>query len=142
MNTLVSNIKVEDVPKPEARAFKAIGLVGEVESREVRNGYVQVTIPLAYRLAETDQSDRTFYARINIKPEWLQPGFTATTTNEQISYNINVRKLMRGLFTGAGITEGEMDFNVLQGRTVGFGTKTQKNDPSRLEVSYFFTPKV
>lgn len=141
MNTLVSNIKVEDVPKPEAFPFKAIGVVGEVESREVRNGYTQVTIPLAYRLKETDQSDRTFYARINIKPEWLEPGFTAATTNEQISFNINVRKLMRGLFTGAGITEGTMDFNTLQGRMVGFGTKLQKDDPSRLEVSYFFTPR-
>ena len=72
----------------------------------------------------------------------LPPGFTATTTNEQISFNINVKKLMRGLFTGAGITEGNMDFNTLQGRMVGFGTKLQKDDPSRLEVSYFFTPKV
>lgn len=141
MNTLVSNIKVEDVPKPEAFPFKAIGVVGEVESREVRNGYTQVTIPLAYRLKETDQSDRTFYARINLKQEWLLPGFTATTTNEQISFNINVKKLMRGLFTGAGITEGTMDFNTLQGRMVGFGTKLQKDDPSRLEVSYFFTPR-
>lgn len=150
MNELTSNLRIEDVPKQEARPFDALGVIGAVETKEVSNGYTQVVVPLSYRLSANDATDRTFYARFNIKPHWLTAEFTqqvvtSPTTidpKELIQYNINIKGLLRGLFTGAGIEEGAMDFRSLTGRLVGFRTKTQKNNPDRLEVARFFRPKV
>jgi hypothetical protein len=146
-NTLISRINIEDVPSQEARTFKAVGLIGEIEVKEVANGYLQVAVPLTYRLHSDDTQDRQFTARFNLRPEWLTPEYSAkvksgnVTESERIQYNINVKGLLKGLFTGAGVTAGSMDFNLLTGRTVGFKTRNRRNDPSRLDVSYFFPVK-
>lgn len=144
---VLGQIKIEDIDAKEARAFKAVGVIGTVETREVNGGYTQVAVPLAYRLSAADQQDRTFVARFNLKPEWLTPQYEskvkqgAINGSEAIQYNINVRGLLRGLFTGAGISKGQMDFSALNGKQVGFRTKPRKDDPSRLDIAAFFGPR-
>lgn len=146
--TTIGRIKIEDVDTKEARAFKTIGMIGNVEAREVSNGYTQITVPLTYRLSTSDKQDRTFVARFNIKEEWLTPEFDrkvkagTVTSSEAIQYNINVRGLLKGLFTGAGIKEGDFDYARLSNKMVGFRTKPRKDDPSRLDIGAFFTPAV
>lgn len=144
--TLLGNVRIEDVPSQAAKSFKAVGVIGEIETREIANGYVQVTVPLSYRLNPND-ADKMFYARWNLRPEWLTPEFVSrvksgeVSGSEKIQYDINVSGLLKGLFTGAGITEGGFDFNLLPGKLVGFKTKNRKDDPSRLDISFFFKPK-
>lgn len=142
----MGRIKIEDVESKEARAFKAVGQIGQVEAREVSNGYTQVSVPLTYRLSPQDTTNRNFVARFNFKEEWLTPEYTrkikagTVTGTEAIQYTINVRGLLRGLFTGAGISEGDFDYSRLSGKIVGFRTKPRKDDPSRLDIGAFFTP--
>lgn len=142
--TVMGTINIEDVPTQEARGFKAIGVIGNVEAREVANGYTQIAVPLSYRLTPQDQHDRQFTARFNIKQEWLTPEYLdrvrsgSLPNNELIQYNINVKGLLKGLFTSAGVAQGSLDFTNLAGRVVGFRTKPRKDDPSRLDISYFF----
>src|SRR5690348_3880660 len=107
---VLGQIKIEDIDVKEARAFKAVGIIGHVETRDVNGGYMQVSVPLAYRLTAADAQDRTFVARFNLKPEWLTPQYSAKIKSgaingsEAIQYNINVRGLLKGLFTGAGVS--------------------------------------
>ena len=146
-NTLVSRVNIEDVDAQAAMVFKAVGVVGEVSTREIASGYTQISVPLSYRLKPTDTEDRHFTARFNVKPEWLTPEYAAAIRTgqvngtEAIQYRINVQGLLRGLFTSAGLT-GAMEFEALSGRLVGFKTKNRKDDPSRLDISYFFKPRV
>jgi hypothetical protein len=146
-STLLGNVQIQDVPAQEAKPFKALGVVGEAKTREIANGYVQVEVPITYRLNATDTQDKTFTARWNLRPEWLTAEYALkvkqgeVSENEKIQYNINVSGLTRGLFTSAGVTEGAMDFALLEGKLVGFKTKQRKDDPSRLDISYFFKPK-
>lgn len=141
--SLIPKIKVGDVPQKEAKAFKTIGVVKEVKQREVSNGYVQIEAHLAYN--REDGSEDTFYARWNVRPEWFSPDYSAriksgeVTGSEKIQYDINMSGLTRGLFAAAGMDE--IDFDQVVGQVVGFKTKNRKDDPSRLEISYFFKPK-
>lgn len=145
--TVMGTINIEDVPKQEARGFKAVGVIGNIEAREVANGYTQIAVPLSYRLSPSDSADRQFTARFNIRKEWLTPEYLTKvqqgtiTSNEQIQYNINVKGLLRGLFESAGIAQGGLDLANLAGRVVGFRTKPRKDDPSRLDISYFFSAR-
>ena len=144
--TTLGRIKIEDVETKEARAFKTIGMIGSVETREVSNDYIQVTVPLTYRLSNHDKADRTFVARFNYKEEWLTPEYESKVKSgvvngtEAIQYNINVRGLLKGLFAGAGIKSGDFDTAKLSGKMVGFRTKPRKDDPSRLDIGGFFAP--
>jgi hypothetical protein len=144
----IGRIKIEDVDTKEARAFKTVGMIGHVEAQEVRNGYTQITVPLTYRLNAADKSDRTFVARFNIKEEWLTEEYArkvkagTVSGSEAIQYTINVRGLLKGLFNGAGITEGDFDYTRLTNKMVGFRTKPRKDDPSRLDIGAFFTPSI
>lgn len=148
LNSLMSTLRVEDIPAQEARPFKAVGIIGEIEQKDVSNGKVMITVPFTYRLRETDTADRTFYARIFVRPEWFTPEFAQAASNggvdekEVTSFNINVKGLLRGLFRAAGVTEGTLDLTTLTGRLAGFATKPQSNEPDRLQVSYFFAPNV
>ena len=143
----LGKITIQDISAKEARAFKAVGAINGVETREVNGGYVQVAVSLSYRLSAADSQDRQFVARFNLKPEWLTPEYSAKvkagtiTGSEAIQYNINVRGLLRGLFTGAGVTEGDLDFGQLNGKLVGFRTKPRRDDPSRLDIGAFFAPR-
>jgi|SRR3990167_5753326 len=141
-DTLFGKLRVEDVPAPDAMPFEALGVVGTVETREVANGKVMVTIPLTYR-RDGQVDDRTFYARLFVVPAWFDPTFDPATLepNDRTNYNITMKQKVRGLFIAAGVKEGELDFRALEGRLVGFRTRQQGNDPSRLEVARFFTPR-
>src|ERR1700747_267324 len=142
--TVLGQIKIEDIEPKAARAFKAVGKIGTIETREVNGGYTQGAVPLTYDLGG---SNRTFVARFNLKQEWLTPQYKAKVRsgnvpeNEATQYQINVEGLLRGLFTGAVVSAGTMDFAQLSGKTIGFGTRTRKNDPSRLDIASFFTPR-
>ena len=144
---LISNINLEDVESPTARPFKAAGTIGVIEQRAIANGYTQIAVPITYRLTPMDSEDRHFTARFNIKSEWLTPEFSAMakrgdlTGTEKIQYEINVKGLLKGLFSGAGVRTGAMDFDSLAGRSIGFKTKVRRDDPSRLDISFFYQPR-
>jgi hypothetical protein len=146
-NSLLGNVKIQDIPSQEARAFRGVGTIGDVEVREVANGYTQIAVPLEYRLSPADTNNRTFVARFNVRREWLTPEYAekvyagAINGTELIQYNINVRSLLRGLFTSAGVHEGGLDFDTLHGKLVGFRTKVRRDDPSKLEIGGFFAPR-
>src|SRR5579864_278263 len=89
--TLISNINVEDIPSQEARPFKAVGIIGNVETREIANGYTQVVVPISYRLTSQDTQDRQFTARFNIKPEWLTPEFTQAVRMGQVDNSTRIQ---------------------------------------------------
>jgi hypothetical protein len=141
--TLIPKISINDVPAHEAKAFKAVGLISEYKTREIANGYVQVEVDLKYN--REDGSEATFYARWNVRPEWFTPEYAARVKSgeiqgsEKTQYDINMSGLTRGLFAAAGLDE--IDFDQLAGKLVGFKTKTRKDDPSRLDISYFYRPK-
>lgn len=148
MSSILGNIQIADIPTKEARKFKAVGVIGDIDTREINGGYLQVAVPLSYRLTTSDTEDRHFIARFNLRQEWLTPEFTAKVRkgeidgSELIQYNINVKGLLKGLFTSAGVANGGLDLSMLSGKMVGFATKPQRNNPERLELSYFFAPKV
>lgn len=141
MSGILPVISINDVPEQKVEKVSAVGVIGEVTTREVKNGYVAVAVPITYSAA--DGSDRTFTARYNVKPEWFDPAFASTlhelSTSEQVSYQINLVRNTRGLFKAAGLNS--MDFATLEGSTVGFTAGPQKNDPSRLELKGFYSPK-
>jgi len=141
MSGILPVISISDVPENKVEKVSAVGVIGEVTTREVKNGYVAVAVPITYSAA--DGSDRTFTARYNVKPEWFDPAFAKTlselSNSEQISYQINLVRNTRGLFKAAGLDS--MDFATLEGSTVGFTAGPQKNDPSRLELKGFYAPK-
>lgn len=141
MSGILQTISISDVPENKVEKVSAVATVGEVTTKEVANGYVSVSVPLSYSAA--DGSDRTFTARYNVKPEWFTPDFASTLGDlddrEKISYQINLVRNTRGLFKAAGLDS--IDFATLEGSTVGFTAGPQKNDPSRLELKGFYSPK-
>jgi hypothetical protein len=142
MSTIISNIKVEDVPSQQAKAFKAVGVIGEPKLNEISNGYTQVVLPITYDKETGGES--TFTARYNVRAEWFTQEFVDrvrsnnVTGTEKIQYDINMSGLTRGLFAAAGLAS--FDFDGLQGKVVGFKTKNRKDDPSRLDISFFYAP--
>ena len=137
---LLSSVKVSDVPENKADKIRAIAVVGEVLQKEVANGYVAIDVPLEFTDEKSGDS-RTFHARFNVRPEWFDADFSVADLDdkEKISYQINMQRNTRGLFKAAGLDD--IDFDALQGETVGFSAGPQKNDPSRLEIKGFYTPK-
>lgn len=146
MVNFISNVNLEELPMQEARPFKATGIIGQVETRTIANGYTQIAVPITYR-RDNSTDDRQFTARFNIKEEWLTSEFTARAKrgelepSEKIQYEINVKGLLKNLFSGAGIPSGQINFDELAGRTIGFKTKLRRDDPSRLDISFFYTPR-
>jgi hypothetical protein len=140
MSGLLSTLKVVDVPENKVDKLRAIAVVGEVEEKEVANGYVAISIPLTFN-DEKSGDERTFTARFNVKPEWFEAGFDSSSLEdkEKISFQINMSRNVRGLFKSAGLES--IDFDALQGERVGFSAGPRKDDPSRLELKGFFTPK-
>jgi hypothetical protein len=141
MSGILPVVSISDVPENKVEKVSAVGVIGEVSTKEVKNGYVSVSVPITYSSA--DGSDRTFTARYNVKPEWFDAGFASTMSDlsdsEKISYQINMVRNTRGLFKAAGLDS--MDFATLEGSTIGFTAGPQKNDPSRLELKGFYAPK-
>jgi hypothetical protein len=137
---ILSTVKISDVPENKADKLKAVAVVGEVEQKEVANGYVSVAIPLTFT-DEKSGDERTFTARYNVRPEWFEAGFDVSTLDdkEKISYQINMQRNTRGLFKAAGLDS--IDFEAVVGETVGFTAGPRKDDPSRLELKAFYTPK-
>ena len=140
MSGLLSTVKISDVPENKVDKIRAVAVVGEVEEREVANGYVAISIPLEFTDEKSGDS-RTFVARFNVKPEWFDAGFSVSDLDdkEKISYQINMQRNVRGVFKAAGLEE--IDFSALQGERVGFSAGPRKDDQSRLELKGFFTPK-
>lgn len=140
MSGLLTKIKIQDVPENKADKLQAVGTVEEVETKEASNGYVGVKIVIAFQDEKTG-NDRTFAARFNVKPDWFEAGFDVSQLedNEKISYQINMQKLTRGVFKAAGLED--IDFESLVGERVGFTAGPRKDDPSRLEIKSFYTPK-
>jgi hypothetical protein len=157
-SSLIPNIKVDGISSKRAVAFKALGVVVGVHQRPISNGYVQVEIHLKYQNPASGRED-TFYARWNVRPEWFTPEYMSQVEltrdnkekgltgplgdNELIQYDINMSGLTKSLFKAGKVDEIDLDENTTQiiGKVVGFKTKQQKQDPSRLDVSYFFIPK-
>jgi len=136
----LATIKIQDVPENKADKLRAVAVVGQVEQKEVSNGYTQLSIPLTFTDEKTGD-ERTFVARYNVRPEWFNGYNVAEETDdkERISYQINMQRNTRGLFKAAGLED--IDFDVIQGERVGFSAGPRKDDPSRLELKGFFTPK-
>jgi hypothetical protein len=140
MSGLLPSVKISDVPEIKADKISAVGVIGDVELKEAKNDYISVTVPLSFTNQQTgDESE--FKARFNVKAEWFDAGFDAKALedNEKISYQINMSKLTRGLFKAAGLED--IDFDALTGERVGFTAGPRKDDPSRLEIKGFYTPK-
>lgn len=141
MSGILSSISISDVPEQKADKIQAVGTVGTVTTKEVANGYVSVSVPLNY--TDASGNDRTFTARYNVKPGWFEAGFASTLGDlddrEKIAYQINMVRNTRGLFKAAGLDT--LDFDTLEGSTVGFTAMPQRNDPSRLEIRSFYAPK-
>ena len=137
---LLSAVAISDVPENKANKLKATAVVGQVEQKEVANDYISVAVPLEFT-DEVSGDSRTFTARWNVKADWFNPGFSVAELEdkEKISYQINMQKLTRGLFKSAGLES--IDFDQIVGETVGFTAGPRKDDPSRLEVKGFYTPK-
>jgi len=140
MSGLLPSVKITDVPENKVDKLKAVAVIGEVETKEVANGYVGVAIPLTFS-DEKSGDERTFTARFNVKPEWFEAGFDVSELDdkEKISYQINMQRNVRGLFKSVGLED--IDFTSLQGERVGFTAGPRRDDPSRLELKAFFTPK-
>jgi hypothetical protein len=134
------SLKISDVPENKADKLKGIATIGEVELKEVANGYTSVSVELGFQDEKTGD-ERTFKARWNVKSDWFESGFdvTALDDREKISYQINMSKLTRGLFKSAGLEA--IDFDTLAGERVGFTAGPRKDDPSRLEIKGFYQPK-
>jgi hypothetical protein len=136
MSSLIPNIQISDIPKKEAQPFKTVGVVKEVTQKEIANGYIQVTAVLHYLKDSGGESD--FHARWNLRPEWFRPGYQPTSDKDKIMYEINVSGLTRGIFAAAELSG--TDFDQLVGKVVGFKTKVRKDDPSNLDISFFYKP--
>lgn len=154
MSTLeaLGSVCISDIPKAEGVELKEIGVIGDpdpavvdggIALTEVNDTYLRLTVPIQF---PADSPDRKVYkAAWLLHRSWFVPGFDQadiTERVERIQYDINMSKLTRGLIDAAGVEEDNL-FTALQeivGRTVGFKTKKQKNDPTFTEVSYFFTP--
>ena len=154
---LIPQINIEDVSQKRAETFKAIGQVIKVSTKPVANGYNQFEVQLRY-VNPLSGRELTFYSRINLRPEWFTHEYKTLVEqtrdnkerglsgplqdNELMQYDINVSKYLLDLFRFAGLKKIDTsDESELVGRVVGFKTKNQRNDPSRLEISYFFAPK-
>lgn len=143
MSGILPTVNISDVPESIADKYSAVGTIGEVTLKEIANGYVAVSIPLEG--VDKNGTDRKITARFNVRPEWFQPNFDKSeefegyTDAEKTAYQINMKRLARGVFSGAGIDT--MDFGLLEGNTVGFSVGPQSKDKSRPEVKTFFTPK-
>ena len=137
---LLSSVKVSDVPENKADKIRTTATVGEVIQKEVANGYVSIDVPLTFT-DEKSGDERTFHGRFNVRPEWFDADFSVADLDdkEKISYQINMQRNTRGLFKAAGLDD--IDFDALQGETVGFSAGPRKDDPSRLELKGFYTPK-
>jgi hypothetical protein len=140
MSGLLSVVAISDVPENKVDKLKATATVGEVQQKEVANGYIGISVPLTFQ-DEKSGDERTFTARFNVKPEWFEAGFDAASLEdkERISYQINMQRNVRGLFKSAGLDS--IDFDAITGETVGFTAGPRKDDPSRLELKSFYTPK-
>lgn len=145
-STVLPRIAISDVPANKAKDFKGLGIVTKIEHREVANGFTQVTVVLEYN--REDGSTGTFYARWNVRPEWFNSEYTSRVKSgdvqgaEKTQYDINMSGLTRGVCAAAGLEEIDIDPDgALIGKQVGFKTKNRKDDPSRLDISYFFAPK-
>lgn len=142
--SVLPHIAIADVPAHEAKDFKALGVVEAVNSREIANGYIQLEVILAYN--REDGSESKFYARWNVRPEWFTPEYVARVKSGEVSgsektqYDINMSGLSRGICAAAGLEEVALDDSLI-GNVVGFKTKKRRDDPSRLDISYFFKPK-
>jgi hypothetical protein len=142
MSGLLNVISIQDVPETIADKYIATGTIGEVTTKEIARGYVAVSVPLEG--VDKSGTDRKITARFNVRPEWFQAGFEKSeeyanyTDNEKTAYAINMKKLVRSLFAGAGLDS--MDFDALEGLTVGFTVSPQSKDKSRNEVRSFFKP--
>ena len=143
MAGILPAVSIQDVPEDVAPKYTAVGTVGTVTTREIKEGYVQVSIPLEG--TASDGSEKRITARFNVRPEWFDAGFEKSedyagyADNQRFSYQINMKKLARGVFAAAGLTT--MDFDTLEGATVGFTVGPQSKDKSRQEVKGFYSPK-
>lgn len=143
MSVSLPTVSITDVPETIADKYSAVGNIGEVETREIANGYVAVSIPLEG--LDKAGTERKITARFNVRPEWFQPDFEKTdefesySDNEKTSYQINMKRYVRGVFAAAGLET--IDFSVLEGQQVGFTVGPQSKDKSRQEVKGFFAPK-
>jgi len=146
MTTVFGNLTIEDAPGREVQPIKAVGRIGTVSTREISNGYLQVTVPIEY---EKNGETRHFTARWNVRPEWFTREFTervksgGLTGTEKTQYDINFAGLTRSIFRATGLT-GAFDFARLEGREVGFKTKVRKDrdmGDMREDIGGFFPPQ-
>lgn len=138
---LLNKVSITDVPENRAERLSVVGTIGSVQQKQAANGYVAITVPIAFETAAGDE--REFTARFNIKPEWLEitskEEIDALEDKERTSYQINLQKLTRGLFKAVGASD--IDFDALEGERVGFTANPRSDDPSRLQISSFYTPR-
>jgi len=140
MSSLLSKVAISDVPENKVDKLRVTAVIGEIEEKEVANGYVSISIPLTFT-DEKSGDERVFTARYNVKPEWFEAGFAVDQLDdkEKISYQINMQRNTRGLFKALG--QDEIDFSNATGESVGVSAGPRKDDPSRLELKGFYTPK-
>lgn len=147
--SLLSSVKISDVPETKAESFKGIGTIGEVKETEVANGKIQVAIPLQYE--RENGSEATFTVRVFLDPAWFDPSYKPFVASEQekgsdeyreaFAYQLNMSKIVRKLFKILSLDE--INFDQLEGKQVGFsiGPESDKRDPSRQELKSLYEAK-
>lgn len=109
---------------------------------------LMVTIPLNY---PADSPESEFVARLFVRQEWLDTSFNAKEKleNEEIdektynSYNMNWGRIQRLMKLAWGEEYSGKTFpDDLQGCVVGFTANPRKDDPSQLQLSSFFKPRI
>src|SRR6185312_6076649 len=162
------SLNLDAIAVEKANPINAVGIVGNVTTKEINGGYTSVTVPLYYapeesgldtaqisQLAETLEAQnyegakelglRTFTARWNLREEWFDPEFRTkidaglVEDNEKMQYSINMTGLTRGLFKAA--RKSSVDFAQVPGAIVGFKATAGKKEPDRLQIRSFFPPK-
>jgi hypothetical protein len=141
-------LKVTDVPENVAQKLNVpVATVGEVTLNEVKGGYTQISVPLLFEDAQG--AERKFTARFNVREEWFDSSYRAPKVTEEDkgtpeyaeakSYEINMQRNVRGLFAAAGLDE--IDFDQIEGSTVGFTAGPNSKDKSRLDLKSFYKPR-
>lgn len=142
-------VNTKDLPSIYDDPAFGVGIIETAEVAPSQSGEYQ-RVHLALKYPAPNGSERTAHVRFNLKPEWLQPGFSQKVKagmvdeKEALQYRINVAGFWRSLFVAAGMDSTDM--TQLPGKRIGFvidyrydkATGLPKNDAP--EIQQFFSP--
>lgn len=145
-NPFTRKVKVNQLPKPPAaEKIQGNGVLGEVTVTGTKNPErSMITIPIHYPYEENDANRDLFTGRIFLNPAWLADDFDPKQLDEKElqQYNINYLGLYCHLLEAALGPDGEGGIGDLEGCIVGFSTRPRSDDPSQLQITRFYPPKI